>query len=106
MESKIRSSVRKTHFFFMAFLSAVLLLALMAVGLTIQTSAAAIAVNTIPGDVAPVVPNPTASTADFVITVKTDNSGSSSSTEIKIPTYSGETDYYNGDCDYGGSDGI
>ena len=36
---------------------------------------------------------------DFVITVKTDNPGSSSSTEFTIPTYPGLTYNYKVDCD-------
>ena len=36
---------------------------------------------------------------NFVITVKTDNLGSSGSTQFTIPTYTGETYDYNVDCD-------
>jgi surface protein len=42
---------------------------------------------------------PLASPDDFVITVKTDNEGDSSSTQFTIPTYPGETYNYNVDCD-------
>ncbi len=41
---------------------------------------------------------------DFVITVKTDNSGQSSNTQFTIPTYSGDTYNYNVDCDNDGTD--
>ena len=41
---------------------------------------------------------------DFVITVKTDNPGTSSNTQFTIPTYSGETYNYNVDCDNDGLD--
>ena len=39
---------------------------------------------------------------DFVITVKTDNTGTSTSTQFTIPTYSGETYNYNVDCNNDG----
>ena len=41
---------------------------------------------------------------DFVITVKTDNTGASSDTQFEIPTYPGETYNYNVDCDNDGTD--
>jgi len=41
-------------------------------------------------------------TYDFVITVKTDNIGTSSDTEFTIPTYPGESYDYNVDCDNDG----
>ncbi len=44
-----------------------------------------------------------AGTDDFVITVKTDNPGTSSSTQFTIPTYSGEGYNYNVDCDSNGT---
>ena len=40
---------------------------------------------------------------DFVITVQTDNPGTSTSTQFTIPTYSGLTYNYNVDCDNDGS---
>ncbi len=40
---------------------------------------------------------------DFVITVKTDNAGTSSNMQFTIPTYSGETYDYNVDCDNDGT---
>ena len=40
--------------------------------------------------------------ADFVITVKTDNPGTSASTQFTIPTYPGETYNYNVDCNNDG----
>ncbi len=48
----------------------------------------------------------TSSTEDFVITVKTDNIGTSSDTEFTIPTFGGETHNYNVDCDDDGVDEI
>ncbi|MBI9045471.1 MAG: BspA family leucine-rich repeat surface protein [Anaerolineaceae bacterium] len=45
-------------------------------------------------------------TDDFVITVKTDNQGSSTNTQFTIPTYSGDTYNYNVDCDNDGSDEV
>ncbi len=45
-----------------------------------------------------------ASGDDFVITVKTDNPGSSSDTQFTIPTYPGETYNYNVDCNDDGTD--
>ncbi len=39
---------------------------------------------------------------DFVITVKTDNAGTSTPTQFTIPTYSGETYNYNVDCNNDG----
>ena len=41
---------------------------------------------------------------DFVITVNTDNPGTSSNTQFTIPTYSGETYNYNVDCNDDGTD--
>ena len=41
---------------------------------------------------------------DFVITVKTDNAGTSSNTEFTIPTSSNYTYNYNVDCDDDGTD--
>ena len=43
---------------------------------------------------------------DFVITVKTDNSGDSSDTQFTIPTYSDEEYNYNVDCDNNGVDDV
>ena len=43
------------------------------------------------------------SSADFVITVKTDNPGSSNSTQFTIPTYPGLTYNYNVDCNDDGT---
>lgn len=43
---------------------------------------------------------------DFVITVKTDNSGTSLDTQFTIPTYLGETYNYNVDCDNDGTDEV
>ncbi|MEN8241641.1 MAG: BspA family leucine-rich repeat surface protein, partial [Chloroflexota bacterium] len=43
-------------------------------------------------------------TDDFVITVKTNNTGPSSDLEFTIPTYDGETYNYNVDCDNDGTD--
>ena len=43
-------------------------------------------------------------TDDFVITVKTDNTGSSTDYQFTIPTYSGETYNYNVDCNNDGTD--
>ncbi len=45
-------------------------------------------------------------TDDFVITVKTDNPGTSSATQFTIPTYAGDSYNYNVDCDNDGSDEI
>ena len=45
-----------------------------------------------------------ASTDDFVITVKTNNTGSSTDYQFTIPTYSGETYNYNVDCNNDGTD--
>jgi surface protein len=42
-------------------------------------------------------------TDDFVITVKTDNPGTSTDTQFVIPTYLGETYNYNVDCDNDGT---
>ena len=44
------------------------------------------------------------SLADFVITVKTDNAGTSSSTQFTIPTFLTETYNYNVDCNNDGTD--
>ncbi len=41
---------------------------------------------------------------DFIITVKTDNYGTTSDTQFKIPTYPGEIYNYNVDCDNDGID--
>ncbi len=46
---------------------------------------------------------PAAASDDFVITIKTDNPGTSSSTQFTIPTYPGETYDYNVDCDNDGT---
>jgi len=43
---------------------------------------------------------------DFVITVKTDNPGTSSDTQFTIPTYLGETYNYNVDCDNDSTDEV
>ena len=40
---------------------------------------------------------------DFVITVKTDNAGTSTSTQFTIPTYNHETYNYNVDCNNDGT---
>ncbi len=45
-----------------------------------------------------------ADTDDFVISVKTDNSGTSGDAQFTIPTYPGETYDYNVDCNDDGSD--
>ena len=45
-------------------------------------------------------------TDDFVITVQTDNPGTSSSTQFTIPTYPWETYNYNVDCDNDGDDEV
>ena len=55
---------------------------------------------------APAGGSPRAPADDFVITVKTDNPGGSSSTQFTIPTYPGETYNYNVDCDNDGDDDI
>jgi surface protein len=44
-----------------------------------------------------------ADTDDFVITVRTNNPGTSSNTQFRIPTYSQETYNYNVDCDNDGT---
>ena len=93
MKSYIRSSARRTHLLFTAFL-----LAVSAVGFAPQAGAATLTMNIIPGDVVSDVTGPTALTDDFVITVQTDNAGSSTDTQFTIPTTGGVYNY-NVDCD-------
>ena len=52
----------------------------------------------LPAQPAPAAPQKAYTAADFVITVKTDNTGSSSDTQFSIPTTGGGYNY-NVDCD-------
>jgi len=100
MQSFIKDSTRKKYFLFLPFL-----LAALAVGITSQLGKAALTMNTIPGDVNSGVTSPTYSADDFVITVKTDNAGTSSPTEFAIPT-TGSGYNYNVDCNNDSTDEI
>jgi surface protein len=97
MKAYIRSSARRTHLLFAAFL-----LAVSVVGFAPQPGAAALTMNTIPGDAVSDVTGPTALTDDFVITVQTDNTGTSLDTQFTIPTTGSGYDY-NVDCDNDGT---
>ncbi|MBW1855870.1 MAG: BspA family leucine-rich repeat surface protein, partial [Deltaproteobacteria bacterium] len=104
MNSTMRSSARKTHFLFTAFLLAVL-----AVGILARPGAATLTMNIIPDDVGDTINSvrngPIYSTDDFVITVKTDNTGSSTDTQFTIPT-AGSGYNYNVDCYADGTDDV
>jgi len=72
------------------------------------TTSASASININPNEASSHITSPTASTDNFVITVKTDNilPGGSPDTHFPIPIYTGETYNYNVDCDSDGSDEV
>ena len=101
MKPQTGSLTKASSFLFMA------ICAVLTVGIRPQPASAIPAVNNIANDVSesfiPSVTTSTDLTDDFVITVKTDNAGTSSDTQFTIPTTGSGYDY-NVDCDNDGND--
>jgi len=101
MKSTCMNFPKTTLIFFIAFL-----FSLMLGGSTFTPTKATMSKFINPRELDSSPNKPTTLTDDFVITVKTDNPGTSASNQFTIPTESGETYDFNIDCDNDGTDDV